>query len=101
MKYTLPNQKVVNIPDKIIEKSMKNLEISKDEAIEMWLEDEGYFDNEEQLDLEQKAKDSGIMRTIHKAKDIEKPKEPQKKERKVNSSKALIVQELQIGRAHV
>ena len=36
MKYTLPNGKNVNIPDKEIEKNMKLLEISKEEAVEMW-----------------------------------------------------------------
>ena len=39
MKYTLKNGKVVNIPDKEIEQSMKVLELTKEEAIEMWLED--------------------------------------------------------------
>ena len=55
MKYTLENGKTVNIPDAEIEKNMKILELSKEEAIEMWLEDEGYLDNEEQIELQEKA----------------------------------------------
>ena len=35
------NGKNINIPDKEIEKAMKSLELTKEEAIEMWLEDEG------------------------------------------------------------
>ena len=67
MRYEI-NGKWVNIPDQEIEKSMKNLELTKEEAIEMWLEDEGYLDNEEQNELTQKAKESGILNTIHGAK---------------------------------
>lgn len=61
MKYTLADGKVVNIPDAEIEKNMKVLEISKDEAIEMWLEDEGYELNEEQTELDEKAKQVKIQ----------------------------------------
>lgn len=56
MKYTLPNKKVVNIPDCEIEKSMKNLELTKEEAIQLWLEDNDYEINEEQEALNEKAK---------------------------------------------
>ena len=34
----------------------------------MWLEDEGYLENEEQEALIKKAKESGILQTIHGAK---------------------------------
>lgn len=56
MKYTLPNKKVVNIPDCEIEKSMKNLELTKEEAVQLWLEDNDYEINEEQEALNEKAK---------------------------------------------
>ena len=68
MKYKLPNGKNINIPDKEIQKSIKFLGVSKEEAIEMWLEDEGYLENEEQEALIKKAKESGILQTIHGAK---------------------------------
>ena len=67
MKYNF-NGKQINIPDKEIKKSMELLELTEEEAIEMWLEDEGYLDNEEQIELTQKAKESGILSTIHGAK---------------------------------
>lgn len=56
MKYTLPNKKVVNIPDKEIENSMKILELTREDAIQMWLEDNEYLENEEQTALDTKAK---------------------------------------------
>ena len=66
MRYNF-NGKNINIPDAELEKSMKILGLTKEEAIEMWLEDEGYLDNEEQAELEQKAKDNKITATIHGA----------------------------------
>lgn len=66
MKYEF-NGKMLNIPDEEIEKAMKNLELSKEEAIEMWLEDEGYLENEEQENLCRLAKENKITATIHKA----------------------------------
>ena len=66
------NGKSVNIPDKEIESYMRSLDLTKEQAIEMWLDDEGYTDNEEQLELEKKAKESGIMRDIHGASAMDK-----------------------------
>jgi len=77
MKYNF-NGKQINIPDKEIKKSMELLELTEEEAIEMWLEDEGYLDNEEQIELTQKAKESGIMTTIHGAKAEQKEKKEKK-----------------------
>lgn len=71
MKYEF-NGKMLNIPDEEIEKAMKNLELSKEQAIEMWLEDEGYLENEEQENLCQLAKENKITATIHKASDGKK-----------------------------
>lgn len=79
------NGKNINIPDKEIEKAMKSLELTKEEAIEMWLEDEGYMDNEEQIALTQKVKESGIMATIHGA-SAEKKEKKEKKPKTVKIS---------------
>lgn len=79
MKYTLKNGKSVNIPDKEIEKCMKALDLTKDEAIEMWLEDNDYEINEEQAALDEKAKKVKIN---HGASSIDKSTK-EKKERKV------------------
>ena len=45
IKYNF-NGKTLNIPKADIEKSMKVLELSFEDAIQMWLEDEGYLENE-------------------------------------------------------
>ena len=79
MKYTLENGKVVNIPDKDIEKFMKSLDLTREEAIEMWLEDNDYEVNEEQVALDEKAKKVKIN---HGASAVDKT-EKEKKERKV------------------
>ena len=84
MKYNF-NGKQINIPDKEIKKSMELLELTEEEAIEMWLEDEGYLDNEEQIELTQKAKESGILSTIHGAK-AEKVEKKEKKPKTVKIS---------------
>lgn len=80
------NGKNVRIDDKQLDKLMKSLDLTKEEAIQMYLEDEGYLDNEEQLELDKKAKESGIMRTIHDAKDIEKEKKKTTKPKTVKVS---------------
>ena len=56
MKYTLENGKTINIPDKEIETLMAKLELSENEAVETWLDDNGYELNEEQEELDKKAK---------------------------------------------
>lgn len=80
------NGKNIKIDDKQLENLMKNLDLTKDEAIQMYLEDEGYLDNEEQLELDKKAKESGIMRTIHEAKDVKKEKKKATKPKTVKVS---------------
>ena len=92
MRYSF-NGKNLNIPDSIIESSMKNLELTKEEAIQMYLEDEGYLINDEQVELTKKAKDSRITATIHQAKDIKK-KTQRERVRKPNPTKEMIIQEI-------
>ena len=80
MKYNF-NGKEINIPDAEIEKNMKVLEISKEEAIEMWLDDNDYTENEEVEKLTEKAKE---VKRYEKA---DKPRKATKKERKVDEEK--------------
>ena len=86
MRYNF-NGKNINIPDEEIKKSMKALDLTKEEAIEMWLEDEGYLDNEEQNELCEKAKENRITATIHGAGDKEKKKQTKPKTVKVSDEK--------------
>lgn len=60
MKYKLDNGKEINIPDKEIQNNMKILDLTEEEAIEMWLDDNDYTENEEVEALTKKAKDAGI-----------------------------------------
>ena len=78
MRYTLPNGKNVNIPDEEIKKSMKALDLTKEEAIQMWLEDNDYEVNEEQAELDAKAKK---VKIDHGASAVDKTKSKEKKPR--------------------
>ena len=56
MLYTLENGKTVNIPNTEIERYQKKLELSKDDAIHLWLTDNDYEVDEEQNEMDEKAK---------------------------------------------
>lgn len=92
MVYNL-NGKNIKISDRDIQRNMKILDLSEEEAIQLYLEDEGYLENEEVAELTKKAKDSGIMSTIHGAK-AEKPKAKVERERKENPTKERIIAEI-------
>lgn len=70
------NGKKIKIPDKDIEQSMKTYELSKEEAIQLWLEDEGYMDNDEVEMLTEQAKT--VMRTVHDASSVKSEKKEKK-----------------------
>lgn len=93
MRYNF-NGKNINIPDAELEKSMRILGMTKEEAIEMWLEDEGYLDNEEQAELEQKAKDNKITATIHGASGTKEKAKSKPKTVKVSDEKQKLFKEL-------
>ena len=94
MVYEL-NGKKIRIPDSDIEKSMKSLELTREEAVQMWLEDEGYLENEEQEALEKKAKENRITATIHQASAKDPRKKTQKERvRKENPTKEMVIAEI-------
>lgn len=69
------NGKEIKIPEKEIEVLVKTLKVTEEEAVQIWLEDEGYEINEEQEALCKKAKENRITATVHQAKaDGEKKK---------------------------
>jgi len=84
LRYTLENGKTINISDKEVENSMRLLEITKEEAIQLWLEDNDYLVNEELEELDAKAKkvkiDHGAQAT--------KPRKKSEKPRTVKVSDA-------------
>lgn len=83
MKYTLDNGKEVNIPDKEIEHYMKSLELTREDAIDLWLEDNDYQENEEQNELDEKAKK---VKIDHGASAVDKTQPKEKKPRVVKIS---------------
>jgi hypothetical protein len=88
MKYEF-NNKVINIPDNEIKSNMDLLDISKTEAIEMWLDDNDYTTNDEQKELDEKAKKVKIQ---HGASAIDKTQKRDKKPRtvKISDEKKLL-----------
>lgn len=83
------NGKNIRIPDAEINKSMKVLGLSQMEAIQMWLEDEGYLTNEVVEELTAKAKENKIK---HEAKAVNSEKKVRKpRERKENLTKKQII----------
>ena len=84
MKYDF-NGKAINIPDKDIENLMTTLELSKEEAIETWLDDNDYTSNEEVEELSKKAK---AIRRYEKS-DNERKKTT--RERKVDEEKKRLL----------
>lgn len=95
MVYEL-NGKKIRIPDGDILRLKSTMKISAEEAVKIWLEDEGVLHNEEQENLCKKAKDSGIMRTIHGASAKTAESTPTQRERvkKENPTKGKIITEI-------
>jgi len=81
MKYDF-NGKILNIPDKELENSMKSLEISREEAIQMWLDDNDYTINEVVEELSEKAK-----KNIKRYEQSDKKRKTSTRERKVDDEK--------------
>lgn len=84
MRYTLENGKIVNISDKDIEKKMKLYNLTKEGAIQLWLEDNDYLVNEELEALDAKSKKVKIN---HGAR-ADKPRKKSDKPRTVKVSDA-------------
>lgn len=80
MKYEY-NGKTLNIPDDFIQNAMKNLSIEEDEAIQLWLEDNDYEVNEEQMALDAKAKANVKVSNIVKARAADPVKKKTQRER--------------------
>jgi hypothetical protein len=83
MKYTLPNGKTVNVPDSEIKSYMSKYELSENEAIQLYLEDEDLLENAELEELDSKAKKVKIN---HGASAVDKTEKKEKKPRTVKIS---------------
>lgn len=92
MLYQLTEDKKIRIPDDILELNMTSLGLSKEEAIQLYLEDEGYLDNEEQNRLCELAAKNRITATIHEARADSKKKKP--REQKPDPVKEEIIKSI-------
>ena len=92
MRYTLNSGKTITIPDKEIEKMMKKLELSVNEAVETWLSDNGYEINEEQEILDEKAKKVRAVPYASSEKERKKSEKPRTV--KVSDEKQLLFSEI-------
>ena len=93
IEYELDENVVVKIPREEIERTMKGLGCSEDDACWIWCEDNGKIDNDEQNELDKKAKDNRITATIHQAR-AETTKVRKKVERKPDQVKDELVENL-------
>ena len=93
IKYELDENVFVNIPREEIERMMKGLGVTEDDACWIWCEDNGKIVNEEQEELDKRAKESRITATIHQAR-AETAKERKKVERKPDQVKDSLVESL-------
>lgn len=88
VEVTLENGKTCKIATKWVEDTSERLDLDDYDTIEMWLTDNGYLDNEEQDELDTKAK--GAVKNVVKS---ETPKKKTQRERvvKENPTKELII----------
>lgn len=92
--YELEENQIIKIPQEDIDRLMKLPDIKTvDDACWVWCEDNGKIINEEQEELDKKAKASRITATIHQAK-AETQKERKKVERKADQTKDSLVEQL-------
>lgn len=83
------NGKKLRINDSELEKISKTLDLTREEAIAVWLDDNGYTDNEEQIALDNKA---STVKINHHAKAINtKPKEKKPRNYKEDFEKISII----------
>lgn len=52
------NNKKIEVPNETIRQYMRKLELTEDGAIALYLEEEGYIENKEMIELDKKAKEN-------------------------------------------
>lgn len=80
--------KLIQIPDAEILKNQKTFGITKDEAIQLYLEDEGLLENEVVEELTAKAKANKVSREAK----AENPRKAVKRERKPDEEKENLIE---------
>lgn len=91
MIYKTTSGRAVEIPAQEIKNLMSSLDLSETDAIDLWLCDNGYKEDEEQTELDEKASKVKISHEI----DAKKPKKERKKpEKKVSDAKKELFSEI-------
>ena len=90
IEMTLESGKVVKCSTDWANKSMKALGTDMEDVLLMWLEDNDYLENEEQEELNTKAKANKIKLTATSEKKVVK-KTPKERVQKENPTKELII----------
>lgn len=90
IEMTLENGKVVKCSTDWANKSMKALGTDMEDVLLMWLEDNDYLENEEQEELNTKAKANKVKLTATSEKKVVK-KTPKERVQKENPTKELII----------
>lgn len=94
IEVVLENDKVVKVGRVYIDRCVEKLGIDREEAILTWLEDEGYMDNPDQLELCDQAKENKSNKIV-KAKVEKAPKKTHKERtKKENPTKEMIIAEI-------
>ena len=89
IEITLKSGKLVKVDKNWADQTMKALDLNLDETLQMFLEDNDYLLNEEQEELDKKAK--GVVKPQAGDKTKRKPREKVQKE---NPTKELIIAEI-------
>ena len=87
--YRLKGGKVVQVPNDEVSKLATALKISRSEAVEVWLYDEGYIENAEADELTAKAKENKVS---HNARAEVKQKTQRERVVKEDKVKEAIIQ---------
>lgn len=91
---TLEDGKVVKMSSKFIDNMMTNLEIDEEDAVMTWLEDEGYLENDEQEELDEKARANKSNKIVKAKAEVAKKKTQKERVRKENPVKESIIKQL-------
>lgn len=91
--YELPNGKIKKIPQFDLDRIKNGLGVDQETAITIWLADNEIIIDQEQEELDKKAKASRITATIHQAK-AETTKPRKKVERKTDETKESLIKTL-------
>lgn len=81
--------KKINIPDEILKQYMETLELTEDDAIALYLEEEGYIENKELIELEEKAKKNKINHGVE-----QKTRKKREYSPKTNENKQFLIKNI-------